>query len=184
MSLFKQIPQVSLFFGGARSGKSAMAELYCLNSNLTPNYFATARIEDAEMELRIESHQQSRGKKWHTKETPLDLVKALGTLNNCDVVLIDCLTLWLSNIMFAEADIELEQARLLTAMQNCAAKVVCVSNELGMGLVPETRLGRQFRDAQGVLNQSVAAIATQVVFVAAGLPLILKGNPQGGKNDH
>ncbi len=136
------------------------------------------------MLLRIESHQQARSPKWQVKETPLDLVKALSGLKTSDVVLIDCLTLWLSNMMFAKADLKTEQAKLLTAMQNCAGKVVCVSNELGMGLVPETRLGREFRDAQGALNQSVAAIATQVVFVAAGLPLILKGNPQGGENGH
>ncbi len=184
MSLFKHTPKVSLFLGGARSGKSAMAERYCINSNLNPIYFATARIEGAEMELRIESHRQARSKKWQIKEIPVDLVTALNGLNSSDVVLIDCLTLWLSNIMFAKADLKSEQVKLLTAMQSCAAKVVCVSNELGMGLVPETRLGREFRDAQGALNQSVAAIATQVVFVAAGLPLILKGSPQGGENDH
>jgi len=184
MTFFQQIAQITLFLGGARSGKSVFAEQYCVNSGLNPIYIATARIEDAEMKLRIESHQQRRSKKWQTKEVPLDLVKAFGELKASEIVLIDCLTLWLSNLMFAKADIKTEQARLLDAMQNCPAKIVCVSNELGMGMVPETRLGREFRDAQGTLNQSLAAIATQVVFVAAGLPLVLKGSPFGGENDH
>ncbi len=183
MSTFQQFPNISLFLGGARSGKSYLAEQHCIFSTLDAIYFATARPDDAEMKIRIESHQQRRGNNWQTKELPLDLTGALAVVKPTEVVLIDCLTLWLSNMMLAKSDLGSEQAKLLTALQSCSGKVVCVSSELGMGLVPQSKLGRDFRDAQGTLNQSIAEIAELVIFVAAGLPLTLKGNLPEAKND-
>ena len=110
-----------------------------------------------------------------TIEAPLDLVAEISARKDGDVVLIDCLTLWLSNMLLADRDLEAECAALLSAMETCDAHLVCVSNEVGMGLVPENFLGRRFRDAQGLLNREVAARAELAVFVVAGLPLVLKG---------
>jgi adenosylcobinamide kinase/adenosylcobinamide-phosphate guanylyltransferase len=163
---------VTLVLGGARSGKSRHAESLCSGERY---YVATAQAFDEEMRERIAKHQQDRGGNWVTHEAPLDLT---GQLREVDapgrVILVDCLTLWLSNVMLADDDwrgLTEVLAALLPAMQ---ADVVLVSNEVGMGLVPDTALGRAFRDAQGFLNQRVAEVADRVVFVVAGLPLCLK----------
>ena len=168
-------PHLSLILGGARSGKSDFAEKLATSANRPRTYIATSQAFDTEMEAKIAKHREDRGPDWQTIEAPLDIEAALAEVSPEAVVLIDCLTLWLSNQMHAEAEIENEINKLLTALSASAIPVICVSNEVGMGLVPETPLGRQFRDLQGHLNRKVAEQADLAVFVAAGLPLILKG---------
>lgn len=167
---------VTLVLGGARSGKSAHAERLVLGLGLTPVYIATAEAHDAEMAERIARHRSDRaGRGWVTVEEPLDLAGVIGReASDGRAILVDCLTLWLSNLMLAGEPIADRQAALLAALAEAACPVVLVSNEVGLGLVPETPLGRAFRDAQGRLNQAVAAHAHRVLFVAAGLPLTLK----------
>jgi adenosylcobinamide kinase / adenosylcobinamide-phosphate guanylyltransferase len=165
----------TLVLGGARSGKSAFAEQLIGDSGLARIYLATATSDDDEMKTRIAHHRFSRGDGWITIEEPLALVDALTReATHGRAVLVDCLTLWLSNLMFAERDPEIEARRLTRFLDVAKYPVVLVSNEVGLGLVPETPLGRAFRDAQGRLNQIVAAAVPQVVFIAAGLPLWLK----------
>jgi adenosylcobinamide kinase/adenosylcobinamide-phosphate guanylyltransferase len=166
----------TLVLGGARSGKSAFAERLVRDRARKRVYLATATPGDDEMQARIAHHRLARGDGWRTVEEPLELTQTLvlESAKDC-AVLVDCLTLWLSNLMHAERDIETETARLAQWLSHAQDPVVLVSNEVGLGLVPETPLGRRFRDAQGRLNQTVAAVVPNVVFVAAGLPLRLKG---------
>lgn len=142
---------------------------------MRPTYIATAEAGDGEMASRIADHRARRGDRWHTVEALLGLSDAVVTAAaNGRPVLIDCLTLWLSNVMHAGLDITEETARLLDAFDHADGPVVCVSNEVGLGIVPETALGREFRDAAGRLNQRIAAQADRVDFVAAGLPITMK----------
>lgn len=166
------LPRLTLVLGGARSGKSRYAEELVLRADPPWTYVATAEALDDEMRERIAHHRDRRGADWHTLDAPLDLLGAIGRLPGA--ALIDCLTLWLSNVMFAGRDVEAESERLLAALASAPGPLVVVSNEVGLGIVPETPLGRAFRDAQGRLNQRVAAAADRVVFMAAGLPLSLK----------
>lgn len=167
---------ITLVLGGARSGKSQYAEKLVAASGLTPVYVATAAALDDEMGERIAHHRERRGGEWTTIEEQFALAETIAHEARPDrILLVDCLTLWLSNLTFAERDIPAEQAGLIAALVDSQGPVVLVSNELGLGLVPETALGRRFRDAQGRLNQAVAQVATRAVFVAAGLPLVLKG---------
>lgn len=165
-----------LVLGGARSGKSSYAEKMVESSGLQPLYLATGRAFDKEMENRIAIHRDRRGSEWQTVEEPLDLIGAL-TLNAATdrFVLVDCLTLWLTNLMMAERDITTETASLVAMLPNLAGPVVFVSNEVGLGIVPENRMAREFRDHAGFLHQAVAAVADEVYFMAAGLPLKMKG---------
>jgi adenosylcobinamide kinase/adenosylcobinamide-phosphate guanylyltransferase len=166
----------TLVLGGARSGKSAFAEQLVRGSALKPIYLATATPGDDEMQARIAHHRLRRGDGWRTVEEPLELTPMLARecAKDC-AVLVDCLTLWLSNLMHAGRDAETEIQHLAEWLNHAPHPIVLVSNEIGLGLVPETPLGRRFRDAQGRLNQAVAAAVPNVVFVAAGLPLRLKG---------
>lgn len=166
----------TLILGGARSGKSARAQALVEAKGAGWLYIATAEALDAEMAERIAYHRADRGPIWRTIEAPLDLVSVLeeGTRQE-DRVLVDCLTLWLSNLMHHERDVEAEGDRLCVCLQTFKSEIVLVSNEVGLGLVPDTSLGRRFRDAQGRLNQKVATVCDVVEFVAAGLPLRLKG---------
>jgi adenosylcobinamide kinase / adenosylcobinamide-phosphate guanylyltransferase len=165
----------TLVLGGARSGKSAFAEKLVGDSGLAKVYLATATAGDDEMKLRIARHRTQRGEGWTTVEEPLALVDALTReATRGRAVLVDCLTLWLSNLMLAERDPDVEARRLTRFLGVARYPVVLVSNEVGLGLVPDTPLGRRFRDAQGRLNQTVAALVPNVVFIAAGLPLWLK----------
>ncbi|MEL7129403.1 MAG: bifunctional adenosylcobinamide kinase/adenosylcobinamide-phosphate guanylyltransferase, partial [Pseudomonadota bacterium] len=139
-------------------------------------FIATAEAFDDEMAERIKRHKAERGHGWTTLEAPLDIVEAIEHASKqADVCLIDCLTLWLSNLMHHDRDVETETTRLCETVSAMSHPTILVSNEVGLGLVPDTPLGRAFRDAQGRLNQSVAAVCDRVEFVAAGLPLILKG---------
>ena len=173
-------PNHTFVIGGARSGKSgfaqSLAESSAEASGLAPTYLATATAGDGEMARRIALHRAERDARWTTAEEPLDLVAALAREARADrIVLVDCLTLWLSNLMFASRDAEAEGARLAKALPMLAGPVIFVSNEVGGGIVPDNKLARDFRDAQGRLNQTMAAACAEAFFVVAGLPLRLKG---------
>ncbi|SHH03047.1 adenosylcobinamide kinase /adenosylcobinamide-phosphate guanylyltransferase [Kaistia soli DSM 19436] len=175
------LPQrTALVIGAARSGKSRFAERMALGTGLVPIYVATAEARDDEMAARIASHRRMRADAgWTTIEEPRDLVPALGSVVSSDaVVLVDCLTLWLSNLIEAERDVEAEGRALAAFLAKAEGPVVLVSNEVGAGIVPINALARRFADAQGRLNQTVAAVATQVILVAAGQPLRLKPAPE------
>lgn len=167
----------TLVLGGARSGKSSHAEKLARETGLARVYVATAQAYDDEMRERIARHQADRAEDgWRTIEEPIGLAAVIARNAKPDtVLLIDCLTLWLSNIMLSGRDVPAMQAALISILEAAKGPVILVSNEVGMGIVPETKLGRDFRDAQGRLNQAVAAMVPCVVFVAAGLPLVLKG---------
>ena len=170
------IPRLTLVIGGARSGKSRFAEGLAASYAPPWLYIATAEALDAEMQGRIQEHRQRRGPMWRTLEAPRDLAAVLPEPGgDCGVVLIDCLTLWLSNIMLAGRDVDATRAELLDALDRAETPVIAVSNEVGLGIVPDNPLARRFRDEQGRLNAEVAAIADRVVLTAAGLPLTLKG---------
>jgi adenosylcobinamide kinase / adenosylcobinamide-phosphate guanylyltransferase len=166
---------ITLVLGGARSGKSAYAESL-ITAHAPPwIYVATAQALDREMTERIAQHRAQRAGRWRTIEAPHDLAAAFETTPVSAPMLVDCLTLWVSNRMLADADIGAETVRLEGALARRAGPVVLVSNEVGFGIVPGNALARRFRDLQGGLNQRLAARADRVVLVVAGLPLIVKG---------
>ena len=160
--------------GGARSGKSHYAEALLAAVPPPRFYVATAEPLDDEMRTRIAEHRARRGTDWRTIEAPRDLAGALASNPAGGAVLVDCLTLWLSNLMLAGADIDTETARLERVLGATTGPVVLVSNEVGLGIVPDNALARRFRDAQGRLNQRIAARADRVVLMVAGLPLVVK----------
>jgi adenosylcobinamide kinase/adenosylcobinamide-phosphate guanylyltransferase len=170
------LPALTLVIGGARSGKSTFAEGLVTATDRPRRYIATAEAWDDEMRDRIARHRLDRGGDWVTVEAPLDLPAALAAASRTEIVLVDCATLWLTNHLLAEHDLSLETAALVTALAACPAPVVIVTNETGWGIVPDNALARRFRDAQGRLNQRLAAEAGLVVTVIAGLPLVLKGH--------
>lgn len=176
----KILPRVTLILGGARSGKSRHAE-QLIESALagelyeSATYLATAEALDGEMKARIAEHRARRGPVWHTVEEPLDLVGALtANADPARPILVDCLTLWLGNLMGVGRDVDAETTALAARLQDFGGPVVLVSNEVGLGIVPDNELARSFRDHAGRLNRAVADIADRVLFVAAGLPLTLK----------
>jgi len=169
------LPRLSLILGGARSGKSRHAEALAARYERTGVYVATAVAGDDEMAARIAQHQVQRGGGWRTVEEPLALAPCLQHEAHADrVVLVDCLTLWLSNIMAADRDVDQEIASLVTALKGLAGPVILVSNEVGQGIVPMNALARRYRDHAGLLHQRIAATADHVVFVIAGLAQVLK----------
>jgi adenosylcobinamide kinase/adenosylcobinamide-phosphate guanylyltransferase len=175
-----ELPPVTLVLGGARSGKSRYAERLVEQAAAGGTYCATAEPGDDEMMARIAAHRArrhevGRGGFWRTIEAPLAMAAAIADQAAPDrPLLVDCLTLWLSNLLLAAKCVEVETAALAAALREAAGPVVLVANEVGLGLVPETPLGRRFRDEAGRLNQESAGLADRVVFVAAGLPLVLK----------
>ncbi|WP_417840650.1 bifunctional adenosylcobinamide kinase/adenosylcobinamide-phosphate guanylyltransferase [Terasakiella sp.] len=162
---------ITLFLGGARSGKSAYAEkiIEDLGGGI---YLATSRVWDAEMAERVQIHQARRNDLWRTIEEPVAIHDIIA--NTDKPMLVDCLTLWLSNLMEMEADIDQETEQLCRALKMAKQDVVLVSNEVGLGIVPDNALARKFRDLAGKINQTVAQTADRVIFVAAGLPLTMK----------
>jgi adenosylcobinamide kinase/adenosylcobinamide-phosphate guanylyltransferase len=172
---------VTFVLGGARSGKSAYAqkitEAAALRVGRSPVMIATAEARDDEMSARIAAHRRERGAVWRTVEMPLDLPAAICDLAPQEAAAVDCLTLWLSNLIFAERDVDAATDALLLALRQTRAEVVLVSNEVGMSLVPENALARAFRDAAGQLNRRVAQQADHVVVMFCGLSLALKGSP-------
>ncbi len=166
--------RVTLVLGGARSGKSVYAESL-LQRARAPLYVATAEARDEEMAARIAAHRARRGAAWRTVEAPLALAEALEEeAATSDAQLVDCLTLWLANLMEAGRDVPQETDRLARSLARLPGPAVLVSNEVGLGIVPENAMARAFRDHAGALNRTVAALAGRVVFIAAGLPLTLK----------
>lgn len=167
---------ITLVLGGARSGKSRHAEELAETAAAERVYIATAEARDAEMAARIAEHRARRGDGWRTLEAPLDLCATLAEAVQPDrAVLVDCLTVWLANLMAAGRDPNIETDRLLASLAAAPGPLVLVANEVGLGIVPGNALARDFRDHAGRLNQAVAAAADRVVLVAAGLPLVLKG---------
>ncbi|MDM9628406.1 bifunctional adenosylcobinamide kinase/adenosylcobinamide-phosphate guanylyltransferase [Rhizobium sp. S152] len=162
--------------GGARSGKSRFAEQLVTDSTLERHYIATGRAWDEEMRVRIDQHKADRGDLWTTHEEPLDLVDKLASIDGEGrAVLVDCLTLWVTNLMMEGRDMVAEFAALAAYLPRAKARLVIVSNEVGLGIVPENRMAREFRDHVGRLHQLIAAVAADVYFIAAGLPLKMKG---------
>jgi adenosylcobinamide kinase / adenosylcobinamide-phosphate guanylyltransferase len=165
---------ITLILGGARSGKSRFAEELIENTGTPGLYLATAEPLDDEMCARVAAHRAQRGATWTTVEEPLELVNIV-LAERTRPVLIDCLTLWLSNLMGAKRDIGFETERLFSVLPKARTPVVMVANEVGLGIVPDNAMARDFRDHAGRLNQGIARLAQRVVFMAAGLPLALKG---------
>jgi adenosylcobinamide kinase/adenosylcobinamide-phosphate guanylyltransferase len=166
--------RLTFLTGGARSGKSRHAEELVVGLQAPWTYIATAEAYDAEMRERIAIHRSRRGEGWLTVDAPLDLVGALDAVEKGQAVLVDCLTLWLSNHMLADHDLEGECARLVETLAKPTGPWFVVSNEVGQGIVPENALARRFRDEAGRLNQRVAAVADTVLLMVAGLPLKVK----------
>jgi adenosyl cobinamide kinase/adenosyl cobinamide phosphate guanylyltransferase len=164
---------LTLVLGGARSGKSRHAEALAMRAAGPWTYVATAEIYDEEMRARIAEHRARRGESWLTVEAPLDLAGAVVAARG-NAVLVDCLTLWLSNLMHAGRDLDAETAKLEAALDAAGVPVFLVSNEVGLGIVPENALARRFRDAAGRLHQRLAARADHVLLMVAGLPLTVK----------
>ncbi len=166
--------KLTFLLGGARSGKSAHAERLVTDHPRPWIYIATAQSFDDEMSERIALHRTRRGEGWETVEAPRDLVGVVEAVSDHRPILIDCLTLWLTNRMLADADLESECERLERVLAAPRGPWFVVSNEVGLGIVPDNQLGRRFRDAAGRLNQRIAARANDVLFMVAGLPMRVK----------
>lgn len=167
--------RVTLVLGGARSGKSRHAEGLARRHKGHPIYIATAEISDDEMRARIERHREDRGAKWATVEAPLDLVAALREADHASAfILIECITVWINNLIYHGRDAGSEVKRLCAALLEMRGRVVIVANEVGLGIVPDNALARAFRDEAGRANQALAEAADEVLFIAAGLPMTLK----------
>jgi adenosylcobinamide kinase / adenosylcobinamide-phosphate guanylyltransferase len=169
-------PKIILVLGGARSGKSAFAERLIDESGLAKAYLATGQVFDDEMKRRVGTHQNRRGAEWSLVEEPVDIVGTLSKIcDNKTAILVDCLTLWVTNLMMAEKNVLSECDKLVEAMPTLSGTIILVSNEVGQGIVPDNAMARAFRDYAGLLHQKIAAIADEVYFVTAGLPQKLKG---------
>ncbi|WP_419951081.1 bifunctional adenosylcobinamide kinase/adenosylcobinamide-phosphate guanylyltransferase [Methylobacterium sp.] len=166
---------MTLVLGGARSGKSLHAERLIEACPAPWLYLATAQAWDDEMRERVALHRSRRSADWITRDVPIDLAEAVAAATG--PVLVDCLTLWLTNLILSEADIEAASAALIEACGRAPGPVVLVGNEVGLGIVPDNALARRFRDAAGRLHQRLAARADHVVFMVAGLPMIVKPQP-------
>jgi adenosylcobinamide kinase/adenosylcobinamide-phosphate guanylyltransferase len=167
---------VTLVLGGARSGKSSFAQAQAETAGQGGRLviIVTGQALDDEMRQRIALHRAERGEVWVTVEAPVDLLAALGALRQGDVAVVDCLTLWLTNLMLADMDLEAAGGALVEAVRAVQNPLWLVSNEVGLGIVPENAMARRFRDAAGRLHQKLAAVAEHVVLVVAGLPMIVK----------
>jgi adenosylcobinamide kinase/adenosylcobinamide-phosphate guanylyltransferase len=171
---------VTLVLGGVRSGKSRYAQQLAEQWGRVV-FVATGKITDDEMRAKIENHRESRPKEWLTVEEPLELSKALREHElNCDVIIVDCLTIFAANVLEAEGEddsaIERRVEALCATLRETQCKVLLVSNEVGSGVVPAYPAGRRFRDLLGEINQRVARVSDDVVLMVAGLPLALKGH--------
>jgi adenosylcobinamide kinase/adenosylcobinamide-phosphate guanylyltransferase len=169
------LPSLTLVLGGQRSGKSGHAEgLICFDQEAL--YVATAQALDKEMEERVGAHKNRRGKNWTTVEEPLDLATALLVNDKAGrPILIDSLAMWVSNLLGRGKEVEKQTLALIKALKNIKSPLVIVSDEVGLGIIPDNALARRFIDELGTLNQLIAARADTVIFVTAGLPTLLKG---------
>ena len=173
---------IQFILGGARSGKSAhaeqLAEAHASDTGSQLIYMATAEIFDDEMRSRIQLHRDRRGPEWQLVETPLDLPEAIRTADaHNTTILVDCLSVWTTNLLIHEHDIDAARHALLDSLSGCSGRILLVASETGLGIVPDNALSRRFRDANGLVNQAVAARADEVFFVTAGLALRLKPQP-------
>lgn len=173
--IYSQLTGISLVIGGARSGKSRFGERIALALNPNPLYIATAEMRDEEMRCRIDRHRQDRGDVWSTLEEPLAVASAI-TAHGEKTILLECLTLWLSNLMEQDMDVEKEAGHLRRVLEAHPGNIILIANEVGQGIVPDNALAREFRDHAGRLNQSIAEIADNVIYMVAGLPMIAKKN--------
>ncbi len=165
---------IILITGGARSGKSRRAEVRARGFPARPVYIATAEALDEEMTERIAKHRARRGEEWIEREEPLDLSQALIETDGGGARLVDCLTLWLSNLLHAKRDWSEAITALAETLKRLRSPVVLVTNEVGLGIVPNNALARGYRDAAGIMNQAIAGVADEVEFIVAGLPMKLK----------
>ena len=165
---------ISFFIGGARSGKSISAEKYTLSLAQNPIYMATCEISDEEMERRVKRHQDRRDNNWTTILAPLDVSDEIIKLGAKEPILIDCLTLWLSNHLLRNNNLEKKVDELTNTLKNSKADIVLVSNEVGTGIVPDNALARGFRDNAGFMNQKIASVSDEVYWVVAGIPTRIK----------
>ena len=164
----------TLVLGGARSGKSVYGEKLLENSDKAKVYIATGEARDDEMEQRIVLHQSRRGDDWRTIEAPVDVCVAIGEIAAGSIVLFDCVTLWVSNMMAADMPVEREVQKFCQQLDGFGSDIVIVSNEVGLGIVPDNVLARRFRDEAGRANQMIADACDRVVFIAAGQALVMK----------
>lgn len=171
-----KLPKRTLVIGGAASGKSVFAENLVMRCDQPRSYIATAQAFDAEMVAKITKHKTQRGTKWDTYEEPTAPWMALDTIRTTHVVLLDCATFWLSNILLGDQDLIAAKDKLFAGLKEFGGATVIVTNEVGQGVVPDNKLARDFRQQQGELNQQLAAASDLVVLVTAGLPLALKGH--------
>lgn len=169
------LPNRCFVLGGAASGKSFWAEKLAESYAKSMIYVATGQVFDVEMKKRVKIHTDRRNSNWTTAEAPLELGPVLEAATPDEVLLIDCATMWLSNQMMAESDLQAAQTRLIDGLVDCAAPWIIVSNEVGHGIVPDNKLARAFREAQGRLNCVLAAQSELAVMITAGLPQVLKG---------
>jgi adenosylcobinamide kinase/adenosylcobinamide-phosphate guanylyltransferase len=164
-----------LVLGGARSGKSRYAQARAEGLGVRPIYVATAQAFDEEMRDRITRHRNDRASQWETVDAPLDLSGVIARRSSPDtVLLIDCLTLWATNLILGEHDVSRATDELTSSLAEAPGAIILVANEVGLGIVPDNALARRFRDEAGIINQRVAAAVSEVHFIAAGLPLKLK----------
>jgi len=169
------LPLFTLILGGAASGKSSFAEALVRRQKGSNVYVATAQIYDDEMRDKVNAHIAARGPDWQTIEAPFNTADQLAKMTADKTVLVDCATMWLSNMMLNDLDLETETNALFAALEDRACDMTVVTNEVGKGIVPDNALGRKFREAQGRLNIKLAEEAERVILVTAGLPLALKG---------
>jgi len=165
---------ISFFIGGARSGKSKMAEMHTLKLGKRATYIATCEVFDEEMAVRVKKHQERRGENWSTLVTPLNLAREIKNIEPTNPILIDCLTLWLSNHLLKKNDLEKKIDELADVLENSKSNIVLVSSEVGTGIVPDNALARKFRDNAGLMNQKIASVSDQVYWVVAGIPTQIK----------
>ena len=170
-----KLPKLTMVIGGAASGKSVYAENLVIGSGQPRSYIATAQAFDDEMRDKVIKHKTQRGADWDTYEAPLKPWEALNKIDASHVTLLDCATFWLSNMLLSKSDLTSEKSNFINGLKTANGPVVIVTNEVGQGVVPDNRLARQFRQAQGELNQDLAALCDLAVLVTAGLPLALKG---------
>jgi adenosylcobinamide kinase/adenosylcobinamide-phosphate guanylyltransferase len=165
---------ISFFIGGARSGKSKSAEIHTLKFGLPATYIATCEVLDEEMAQRVKKHQARRDESWSTLFTPLNLADEIQKIGSNKPILVDCLTLCLSNHLLKKNDLEREIDELANSLKNSNANIVLVSNEVGTGIVPDNALAREFRDNAGFMNQKIASVSDEVYWVVAGIQTQIK----------